>query len=349
MGRADSGLALLVGPARSPRTGGCTTASTTSDPERSILTGAWDLALPVDANRDPTCLPRHDLTLDSLGDSPTDMDKVAFMQELVDVRELHAGPWAIMGDFNLLVSPQDKNNDVINRRMIARFRNKANQLEVKEMYLNGRKFTWSNERQRPTMEKIDHVFTTNCWDDAYPAALLTAMGSAVSDHCPLLLDINAYFAYGKRFRFDSEGNAFIVLDNKLRATAKALQWWSDRWIGNIWLQIAIALEVITRLDGAMDSRILTDQERGLRNALKKKLLGLCSLQRTIARQRSRLLQLKEGEANTAFFHRQASHRQRKNAILSIVSEDQVHTGQENIAHAVDAYYARLLGSTTERA
>uniref|UniRef100_A0A453L078 Endonuclease/exonuclease/phosphatase domain-containing protein n=1 Tax=Aegilops tauschii subsp. strangulata TaxID=200361 RepID=A0A453L078_AEGTS len=133
----------------------------------------------------------------------TDMDKVAFMQELVDVRELHAGPWAIMGDFNLLVSPQDKNNDVINRRMIARFRNKANQLEVKEMYLNGRKFTWSNERQRPTMEKIDHVFTTNCWDDAYPAALLTAMGSAVSDHCPLLLDINAYFAYGKRFRFES--------------------------------------------------------------------------------------------------------------------------------------------------
>lgn len=35
-------------------------------------------------------------------------------------------------------------------------------------------------------------------------------------------------------------------------------------------------------------------------------------------------------------------------ILSIVTEDQVHTRQENIAHVVDAYYTRLLGSTTER-
>ncbi|XP_073367719.1 uncharacterized protein [Aegilops tauschii subsp. strangulata] len=264
--------------------------------------------------------------------------KIEFMQELVDVRDLHAGPWAIVGDFNLLVNPRDKNNEAVNRRMLAHFRAKTNRLEVKELYLNGRKYTWSNERQRPTMEKIDHVFTTNCWDDLHPAALLRALGSAVSDHCPLLVDLNADVAYGKRFRFeafwpkaegffemvesswtsvDSAGNAFIALDNKLRATAKALQRWSGKWIGNIRLQIAIALEVISRLDMAMDSRLLTENEHGLRKMLKKKLLGLCSLQRSIARQRSRILQLKEGEANTAFFHRQANHRQRKNLMLSI--------------------------------
>lgn len=126
-----------------------------------------------------------------------DNAKIEFMQELVDIRDLHVGPWAIVGDYNLLVNPQDKNNDVVNRRMLARFRAKTNRLEVKEIYLNGRKYTWSNERQRPTMEKIDHVFTSNCWDDLHPAALLTALGSAISDHCPLLLDLNADFMYGK--------------------------------------------------------------------------------------------------------------------------------------------------------
>lgn len=146
----------------------------------------------------------------------------------------------------------------------------------------------------------------------------------------------------------SSGNAFVDLDNKLRATAKALQRWSDRWIGNIRLQIAIALEVIAQLDKAMDLRVLTEREHGLRKTLKRKLLGLCSLQRSIARQRSRLLQLKEGEANTSFFHRQASHRQRKNIILSIHSEGQVFTGQNNIAQAIDDYYQRLLGSAAER-
>ena len=45
--------------------------------------------------------------------------------------------------------------------MLAKFWRKTNMLELKEMYLNGLSYTWSNERRRPTMEKIDHVFTTN--------------------------------------------------------------------------------------------------------------------------------------------------------------------------------------------
>ena len=104
----------------------------------------------------------------------SDVEKAEFMEELVDIRELHAGPWIIAGDFNLLVNPHDKNNDAVNRRMLAKFRRKTSLLELKEMYRSGRSYTWSNERRRPTMEKIDHIFTTNCWDDLHPAALLTA-------------------------------------------------------------------------------------------------------------------------------------------------------------------------------
>lgn len=74
----------------------------------------------------------------------------------------------------------------------------------------------------------------------------------------------------------------MVLNNKLRITGKKLQRWSDKWIGNVRLQIAIALELILRLDVAMDSRELSTVEFELRKTLKRKLLGLCSLQRTIA-------------------------------------------------------------------
>lgn len=63
---------------------------------------------------------------------------------------------------------------------------------------------------------------------------------------------------------------------------KALQRWSDKWFGNIKLQISIALEVIHQLDVAAESRSLSDNERGLRKMLKKKLLGLSTLERTIA-------------------------------------------------------------------
>ena len=122
------------------------------------------------------------------------------------------------------------------------------------------------------------------------------------------------------------GNPFIVLDNKLWATAKALQSWSDRWIGNTRLQIALAMEIISRLDVAAESRVLSNQEHGLRKLLKRKLLGLWSLERMIARQRSRLLHLKVGDANTAFFQRHARHRQRKNSITVIQHNGEIFTG-----------------------
>lgn len=227
-----------------------------------------------------------------------DVDKIRFMEELCEIRDLHAGPWAVVGDFNLLLNPEDKNNRVVNRRMMTRFRTTLNRLELMGMYINGRHYTWSNERECATLEKIDHVLTTNDWDDMHPSSFLTAMGMAISDHCPLLLDLNADWKVGRRFRFEafwpraagfmetvtatwhsvpSTGNPYVVLDKKLRAMAKSLQRWSDKWIGNISLQIGIAMEIIYRLDAASDTRQLTAAEMGLRNLLKRKLLGLCSL------------------------------------------------------------------------
>lgn len=62
---------------------------------------------------------------------------------------------------------------------------------------------WLNEREQLTMKKIDHVFATTSWEDLHSACFLSALGTAVSDHYPLLLDLNADFCSGKRFRFEA--------------------------------------------------------------------------------------------------------------------------------------------------
>lgn len=55
-----------------------------------------------------------------------------------------SGPWAVVGDFNLIYQDQDKNNTNLNRRMMGRFRRVINDLALHELHLNGRSFTWSN-------------------------------------------------------------------------------------------------------------------------------------------------------------------------------------------------------------
>jgi hypothetical protein len=62
----------------------------------------------------------------------------------------------------------------------------------------------------------------------------------------------------------------------------------------------MAKEILHQLEIARDSRELSDSEEWLRKKLKLHCLGLASLERTIARLWSRMLYLREGDANTVF-------------------------------------------------
>ena len=70
----------------------------------------------------------------------------------------------LSGDFNLIADPSDKSNDRINRQMMGRFRRCISDLDMHEVYLNGRRYTWSNERTAPTLEKLDRVLVSVEWE-----------------------------------------------------------------------------------------------------------------------------------------------------------------------------------------
>jgi len=114
------------------------------------------------------------------------------------------------------------------------------------------------------------------------------------------------------------------------------------------LQLALAREVVLRIDEAQELRVLSPREQALRKSLKLRVLGLASLARTIARQRSRLTFLSEGDANTRFFHLQACHRGRKNRIDSLsVLGDEVFS-EEGMAQAAYDHFNSVLGAAFDR-
>jgi hypothetical protein len=106
----------------------------------------------------------------------------------------------------------------------------------------------------------------------------------------------------------------------------------------------MARELIAQLDKAQESRQLTEHETQLRAELKKKCLGLALLSRTIARSRSRIRFLAEGDANTKFFHLQACHRSRKNCIPNLVHDGRCFSAEEEKQDLIFDYYNSILGT-----
>jgi hypothetical protein len=48
----------------------------------------------------------------------------------------------------------------------------VNDLDLKEIPLLGRRYTWSNEREAPTLIKLDRVLCMTDWEALYPEVIL---------------------------------------------------------------------------------------------------------------------------------------------------------------------------------
>ena len=83
------------------------------------------------------------------------------------------------------------------------FRRFLNELELKEATLLGRRYTWSNACEQPTLVKLDRWFCSIEWDDMHPDATLSVVSSSLSDHCPNLMATIERFVTKKRFQCES--------------------------------------------------------------------------------------------------------------------------------------------------
>jgi hypothetical protein len=97
-----------------------------------------------------------------------DEEKQVFLEELKQIKQFMNPRWLLLRDFNLIYRSCDKNNGRVDRRLMSSFRSTVNELEIKEIHIHGRKFTWSSGSVDLTMKKINHTFATRDWEMAYP-------------------------------------------------------------------------------------------------------------------------------------------------------------------------------------
>jgi hypothetical protein len=86
--------------------------------------------------------------------------KGVFLTELVHTCSKENLPILLDGDFNIIRNPSENNNDRYNDRWPFLFNAIIDGLNLRELEMSGRKFTWANALQTPTYEKLDRVLVS---------------------------------------------------------------------------------------------------------------------------------------------------------------------------------------------
>nr|CAD1835673.1 unnamed protein product [Ananas comosus var. bracteatus] len=292
-------------------------------------------------------------------------NKASFFLELRHIANLSRGLWAALGDFNVLLSLNDKNGLPSNTADILAFREAVSDAGLIDLPIMNKSFTWSNGRRSPTLERLDRVLISQDWLLCFPRSTLKALPRPRSDHTPLVLSAWTFVPTPRIFRFESSWLHFPTLpgvvanawnsaptgvdpassfSSKLDKVRKDLQLWSRDLSSSLKRQSTSCLQWLLWLDSAEERRVLSASECCLRPKLKIRYEELCLIEESKWKQRSRIQWLREGDANTKFFHLRASCRRSANSISHLSDGTNALSSHDAIANHLFSYYLNLIGS-----
>jgi hypothetical protein len=230
---------------------------------------------------------------------------------------LHDIPWIILGDFNIIRDPGDSNSTNPNLHYMLPFNDLINDLDLHEIQLFGRQFSWSNKRPIPSLSKLDRTFLSNHW-----AALnthipfLSDLPTPTSDHVPLTLrfkDITnqrhrTFFFERHWLQFTeaqqivhSEWHSVAVTNNpandlllKFKRVRHNITKWASCKFNGFNKLLPRTKHILHLLDRVEEHRTLSQIEFTPRVKLREHAYHLTSMQETKWRQRSAALWLKHG-------------------------------------------------------
>ena len=198
--------------------------------------------------------------------SPCIVERKILWSNLSQVAQLHSLPWLLLGDFNEVLSGEDKfRGRSINLNRALDFKDCLDSYNLLDLGFFGPKCTWSNRRQLSDLilERIDKCFANPSWRFLFPEALVTQLPRVFSDHYLVLLELANPPAMmrNKPFRFQSmwllhpkfpsvvkeswEREHF--LNNAISVFTGKAKHWNVNIFGNIF---ARKRKVLARLNGA---------------------------------------------------------------------------------------------------
>jgi hypothetical protein len=131
--------------------------------------------------------------------------KADFLCESVNLTKDNPYPILIEGDFNLLRFPHEKSKGHFDGYWPFLFNVVIDSLDLREVFMSDRQFTWANSLPEPTYEKLDRVLMDTEWEVKYPMVSVRALEriEKLSDHATIILTTGTPRRVCKRpFKFE---------------------------------------------------------------------------------------------------------------------------------------------------
>jgi exonuclease III len=115
-------------------------------------------------------------------------------------------PWCIIGDFNDILTTEDKRGNVPHPRWLLNgFRQAISDCDLIDVSIQGHAYTWARRlgHEDVVEERLDRALVNQSWMNLFPHCTLHNLVSGASDHSPILLNTeHQMYTYKKRqFRF----------------------------------------------------------------------------------------------------------------------------------------------------
>lgn len=111
--------------------------------------------------------------------------------------------WLIVGDFNLMRKPEDRNKPGGDIHDMLLFNEAISRLRLNEIQLKGGRFTWTNKQVSLLLQRLDWFFTSSSWIFKYPNTCASILSRDSSDHNPCVISISNSMPAPQVFRFEN--------------------------------------------------------------------------------------------------------------------------------------------------
>ncbi|GJW63854.1 hypothetical protein Tco_0115738 [Tanacetum coccineum] len=294
-------------------------------------------------------------------------------------------PWCLLGDFNAALFLEDSTAGSSTMDIAMReFKACVEEIEVMDVQCSGLQYTW-NQKPRGgegILKKIDRVLGNLDFNDSFVGAHVLFQPYRISDHSPAVLKLpsvtnklprpfkftNILTQHAKFKEVVSNGWAVNVSGFYMFKVVKRLKGLKNQFRkllyshGNIHENVRRLRSVVDKAQLDLDSDPFNASLRDHEARCVSEFNDAIILQERFLKQRSKIQWLKEGDLNTAYFHKAVKARVSRsridiitNSLGNVFENDQVATafvdhyttflGQADTLQHLDTndlFYARLL-------